>query len=216
MNLINYSYQELFNKSCSYNCIIEYSGKFKGFNANIRLSNNKLIVRMSKEWENVGDEIKIGLIQSLLLRIFKKKGKTINVDLYNNFLRNVHIAIPKNKAPETLKDSFDRVNNQFFYGLMERPNLKFNKGINRLGTYEYGSDTLTISKSLLSDVEALDYVMYHEMLHKKHKFVAINNRTYHHTKKFKDAEAEFPNSKEIEKKLQKIVNKNHFKQILGF
>ncbi|MCK5107569.1 MAG: M48 family metallopeptidase [Nanoarchaeota archaeon] len=215
MNLINYSYQELFNKPCSHACNLEYSGKFKGFNGNIRLSGNNLTIKMSKEWEGVSDEIQIGLIQCLLLKIFKRKQNTTNIDLYNNFLRNVHIAIPKNQGPEILRDSFDRINNQFFHGLMERPNLKFNRAINRLGTYEYSSDTLTISQILLSDVDAMDYVMYHEMLHKKHKFKSVNNRTYHHTKDFREKEAEYPNYQKIEKRLQKLVNKGKFKQIFG-
>lgn len=215
MNLVERSYQEIFNKPCKYQSELKYSGSFKGFNANIRLSMNKITVSMSKQWKDISDEIKIGLIQSLLIKLFKKKVNTHNIDFYNNFLRNVHIAIPKNEPHEILKDSFDKVNNMFFDGLMERPNLHFNNSINRLGTYEYGTDTITISKYLLTDLESLNYVMYHEMLHKKHKFYTINNRSYHHTAAFKEKEAEFPNSKQIELKLQKIVNKSRFKRILG-
>jgi predicted metal-dependent hydrolase len=215
MNIVVDSYQKLFNKPCKYECIIDYSRRFKGFNANIRLSKNKIKVSMSKKWENINEDIKIGLIQSLLLKIFKKKGNSTNIDLYNNFLRNVHVAIPKNNPPEILKESFDRINQKFFHGLMERPNLKFNKALKRLGTYEYGSDTITISRVLLKDNEALDYVMYHEMLHKKHKFISVNNRNHHHTKDFRKKESEYPNAEKIEKRLQKLVNKSHIKQLFG-
>jgi len=215
MNLVDKSYQEIFNESNPYISEIKYSNAFKGFNANVRLSKNILIIKLSKQWKNISEEIQIGLIQILLLKLFKKKATTHNIDFYHNFLRNVHVAIPKNIPPEILKESFDRINGLFFNGLMERPNIKFGNGINRLGSYEYGTDTLTISKHLLTDLEALDYVMYHEMLHKKHKFYTINNRSYHHTKKFKEMEAKFPNNKKIEQKLQKIVRKSKIKEIFG-
>jgi len=214
MSLIRQSYKELFQKNCDYNCKLKYSSAFNGFNANIRLFGKDLTIKMSKKWETISYDIQIGLIQSLLLRMFNKKGSTHNIDFYNNFLKNVHIAIPKEEAPLELLASFERVNDRFFHGLIERPNLKFGKGISRLGTYEYGTDTITISKNLFNqDLEILDYVMYHEILHKKYKFSTNNNRTYHHTKQFREKEAEYPNSKEIEVKLQKIVNKASFKRI---
>ena len=76
--------------------------------------------------------------------------------------------------------------------LFEQPNLKFNESVNKLGSYEYGSDMITISKYLKkSSQEALDYVMYHEMLHKKYKFNNKVIKTTHHSKEFKKEESKF-------------------------
>ena len=112
-----------------------------------------------------------------------------------------------------LKESFERINKEYFFNLIEMPNLKFNNSINKLGSYEYGSDTITISKHLANESqEIMDYVMYHEMLHKKHKFKNKNNRNYHHTKTFRQQEKQFKNSKDIEKQLSKIVSKNKIKK----
>ena len=87
--------------------------------------------------------------------------------------------------------------------MIEKPNFTWHASSRRLGTYEYGSDTISMSNALREvDEEMLDYVMYHEMLHKKYKFVSKNGRNYHHTSHFKKKEKEFKNQKEIERKLK--------------
>jgi hypothetical protein len=50
----------------------------------------------------------------------------------------------------------------------------------------------------------MDYVMYHEMLHKKHKFSSKGSRIMHHTKEFRSSESAFPNSEIIEKRLRTL------------
>jgi len=219
MNLIKQSFEQLFpKKEFQFTPIIKYSKAFNNYNANIRLSkvgfSKKIIeLRISHKWGKIDEEIKIGLIQSLLLKLFKEKKTTLNIDFYNNFIKNIHIAIPKNHSSPLLKESFDRVNEEYFFNLIEMPNLKFNNAINKLGSYEYGSDTITISKHLANEPqEIIDYIMYHEMLHKKHKFKNKNNRNYHHTKTFRQQEKIFKNSQNIEKQLGKIVSKNKIKK----
>ena len=44
---------------------------------------------------DIDDEIKIGLIQSLLLNMFKKKTNPPNIELYNNFVKNIPILTVK-------------------------------------------------------------------------------------------------------------------------
>jgi hypothetical protein len=75
---------------------------------------------------------------------------------------------------------------------MEIPNLEWGSNSKRkLGSYDYHTDTISISTIFLdSEQELLDYLIYHEMLHKKLKFNSKNNRSYHHTKKFKAKEKE--------------------------
>ena len=126
---------------------------------------------MSKKWKTISKEIQIGLIQSLSLKIFKEKKKTTNIELYNIFMKKIHIAAPKIKFDPTLEKSFHKVNEKYFYGLIEKPNLVWGDfSLRKLGSYEYGSDTITISKVLQNQGFLIDYIMYHELLHKKHKF----------------------------------------------
>lgn len=215
MNLIKESFSRLFpEKEFLLKTKLRYSKAFKGYNANIKLYQNQIEVRLSKQWSQISKEIQIGLIQSLLLKLFKEKKHTNNMDFYNNFIKNIHIAIPKTESDPQLKQSFEKINDEYFYNLLEAPNLKFTNSINKLGSYEYGTDTITISRYLKNAPrELLDYVMYHEMLHKKQKFEHKNNRNYHHTKTFREKEKEFKNSQIIDKELQKFVTKNKIKKI---
>jgi len=217
MDLVQQAFAKLWpEKQCNYSTQVKYSGKFSGYNANVKLYNNLLTVNLSKQWRQVSKEIKLGLIQELLVKILKQKTHTLEMDLYNNFLKNVHIAVPKTKTHPILQESFTRINEKYFYGLIENPNLVVGSSLRKLGTYEYGTDTLTITKALLQHPHLLDYVMYHELLHKKHKFQSKHGRHRHHTHEFRKAEKAFPNSEQLEKELQKVVRKQSIKKLFGW
>ena len=215
MILIEEAFSELYpGKEGIYKFSLNYSAKFKPYNANVRLRNNHLEFNLSKKWERISREIQTGLIQELLLKILKNrltpiKTKTYNIELYNFFMKKIHIAAPKNNIDPILEKSFNRVNEKYFYSLIEKPNLIWgNHTLSKLGSYEYGSDTITISKTLENlEQDILDYIMYHEMLHKKHKFTNRGTKNYHHTIAFKKEEREFENSQLIEKKLKVILRK---------
>ena len=96
MNLIEKAFTELFpDKEFNFEPELKYSRAFSAYNANVRYTKDKLMFRLSRDWKGVSQEIQMGLIQSLMLKIFKAKKKTTNIDLYNMFLKNVHISAPK-------------------------------------------------------------------------------------------------------------------------
>ena len=212
------AFEELFpeKNSSNYDFDIIYTNKFKPYNANVRYTKNSFQFNLSKSWKNVSKEIQIGLLQGLLLRVFKHKNNTLNIDLYNNFMKNLHIVTPKTKSDPVLEESFNKVNEKHFFGLMEMPNLVWHGSIYRLGTYEYGTDTISISKILSADKNLMDYVMYHEMLHKKLKFNCSNGRTHHHTQEFKEMEAKFENSHVLEEELKALVRQGRRKRFVLF
>ena len=136
------------------------------------------------------------------------------------------MAWPETVLPETVQEAQNSkltivgkrtlcVNEAYFFGLIEKPNLVRHNSMRRLGSYEYGSDTMSISEVLLPDKELLDYVMYHEMLHKKHKFNSKNGRNYHHTQLFRKNEKEFENSERIERELSKVLKTSQRKRLFG-
>lgn len=212
--LIKEAYNELYpNKELKYSISLKYSRKFKPYNANVKRYGNNLIFNLSRNWKNISKEIQMGLIQELIVKILREKPKkTMNMELYNSFLKNVHIAIPKTKTDEILEASFNRVNDAYFSGMLEKPNLQWgNESTSKLGSYEYGSDTITISTIFKNEpVEFLDYVMYHEMLHKKFKFENKNGRSVHHSAEFKKMEAKFENRDIMEKEISRIARKHRF------
>ena len=94
-----------------------------------------------------------------------------------------------------------------------KPNLQWgNESTSKLGSYEYGSDTITISTIFRNgEQELLDYVMYHEMLHKKFKFQNKNGRSLHHSREFKKMESMFPNRDIMEKEISLLARKHRFR-----
>ncbi len=205
MSLVSEAFKGLYGRELELDSKLKYSGRFKPYGANAFLSRSRgyVEVRLSRDWKPVSDEIKMGLVQELLLKLFKGKVNTDNIDMYNSFIKKLHIAIPKDNVDPMLKESFDRVNDKYFFGLIEMPNLVFGpRSRSVLGNYNFKSDTITISSILKKNQELLDYVMYHEALHKKNKFKRSGSKTYYHTSKFRKEEREFENQEEIEKKLK--------------
>src|SRR3989338_2463826 len=222
MNIAEEAFMELYpDKELKFNISLKYSRHFKSYNANVKKYGNNLMFHLSKDWRKISKEIQIGLIQELLAKILKDKRKTMNMELYNMFLKNVHIAVPKTKTDSILEASFNRNNEMFFNGMLDMPNLQLgNDSTSKLGCYEYGSDAITISTIFkYADPILLDYVMYHEMLHKKFKFESKNGRTLHHSPEFKRMESKFPNHEQMEKEISKLARRHRFsfkRAILNF
>lgn len=189
-----------------YRFSLAYSGRFSDFNANVKKLGNRIHFSLSKRWKGVDPDIRLGLLQDLMAKILKDKRDTHHTRLYHIFIRQMHLAAPRNDSEKVLLESFARVNERFFMGLMDMPNLKFGKdsrGI--LGSYNYHNDTITISSLLReADTELLDYVVYHELLHKKLQFRVKEGRSYHHTGEFKRLERQFPHSRELEIRLRRL------------
>jgi len=92
-----------------------------------------------------------------------------------------------------LKAVFDRVNATYFSGELDRPSLTWNATITRLkvGHYDLLRDTVMLSVALDEpDVphSIPDFVMYHELLHKKLGVKLVNGRRYAHIGVFREAE----------------------------
>ena len=128
------------------------------------------------------------------------------------FLKNVHVSVPKENVDPYLSVKFDDLNERFFNGMLDKPNLMFGEATYRkLGSYEYGNDTIIISSILKkARQELLEYVLYHEMLHKKLKYDHNKRNARYHTKEFKDLEKKFPDSEQLEKELNKLASRKRF------
>lgn len=219
MNLAEKAFKMLYpDRDFNYDVSLRYSGRFKPYNANAGICRNKLAFNLSKKWKGVSDDIIIGLIQNLFLRLFKDNKKTVNIDLYNIFIKKLHLAIPKTRTDPILEESFNRVNGRYFYSIIEQPNLKWGlNALRTLGSYEYQTDTITVSSIFRNaPLVLLDYIMHHEMLHKKHKFNIKGRRSYHHTSVFKKDEKSFEEQEMIEKELKKFCRKYKRKIRFGF
>ena len=109
-----------------------------------------------------------------------------------------------------LGDAFDRVNQTYFGGKMSRPRLGWSRTptIRKLGHYERIRDTVMVSASLdQADVPrfVVDFIVYHELLHKKLGIVWRNGRAMAHTPAFRQAESLFHDHAEAQAVLGKLA-----------
>ncbi len=208
MDLIEQSFSRLFpDKQYPYQTRYEYNRRLSKFNANMRLRENMLEVHLNIEWKDIDNEIKIGLFQLLLLKVLKKKGHSSNIDLYNNFIKNIPLMTNETRSDPLLEVAFERINNHFFNTEIKKPHLKWGKEATRkLAHYNFHDDTITVSSVFKeAPTHLLEYVLYHELLHKHLKYEHHNGRSSFHSKEFRDAEKLFPGAERIEKELQYFV-----------
>lgn len=109
-----------------------------------------------------------------------------------------------------LAESFDRVNTQYFGGTMARPRLSWSAGMTRrkFGHYDHIRNAVMVSSTLdQSRVPqfVVDYLMFHELLHKKHGLRWHNGRGYSHTAGFYTEERTFERYQEADAWLGKLA-----------
>jgi len=110
---------------------------------------------------------------------------------------------------KNLHHAFRRVNKRYFQGVLSRPHLVWSKRLThrKFGHYQYETDTVLISRSLddphISD-SLLDFVIFHELLHKDMGYKEINGRRYSHTPAFRERERTFHNYQEVTKALKNL------------
>jgi len=95
-----------------------------------------------------------------------------------------------------LAEVFLRVNSDYFDGQLDRPKLRWSRSINRreFGHYQPSTDTIAINRALDAPgipLFAIEYVMFHELLHKQLGTMRVNGRRRVHTREFQTAERRF-------------------------
>jgi hypothetical protein len=109
-----------------------------------------------------------------------------------------------------LADSVDRVNAAYFAGRMPRPRLTWSRSFTRrkFGHYDHVKDWVMVSSTLDQPHVpsfVVDFLMYHELLHKKHGIHWVNGRGLAHTRSFYADEERFAQFHEAENWLKKLA-----------
>jgi len=119
-------------------------------------------------------------------------------------------AESKRGRVHSLDDSFDRVNHAYFADSIPRPLLKWNRILTgrKFGHYRQSRDTVMLSVSLDDGrvpSYVVDFVMYHELLHKKHGALLVNGRRLVHTPAFRAEERLFTNYEDAQRHLDALA-----------
>jgi hypothetical protein len=112
-------------------------------------------------------------------------------------------------AHHQLDQIFEDLNGRFFDGLMGRPLLGWSRRPSRsmLGHFDPSHNAIIISR--IFDTNripklALEYVLFHEMLHLRYPVDHRGARRRVHTREFRDAERRFPQLKEAKEILKRL------------
>jgi hypothetical protein len=117
---------------------------------------------------------------------------------------------PSRGRAHDLNEIFSRVNNDYFGGLMPKPALTWNRTLTarKFGHYQPSRDTIMISITMDDPAVpslALDFVMYHELLHKKHGSLTVNGRRLSHSQAFRAEERLFAKYAEAERLIHDLA-----------
>jgi hypothetical protein len=185
--------------------------RYANANAQIRLENGLLHVRVADTLAGAPDDVHRALAEILLAKLYRKPVPADSNDRYRRYLNRGHVrrsldlvrqirgrkqvASPEG-AHFDLRAIFEDLNFKYFFGLMAQPVLGWSLQPSRtlLGHYDASHNTIVISK-LLDRPEiprlAVEYVLFHEMLHLRYPAEQRGARRCVHTAAFKDAERHF-------------------------
>ena len=107
---------------------------------------------------------------------------------------------------------FDTINARYFEGGQVRPQLSWSarQTYRMLGHHDAAHDTIIVSRSLdapETPLFVIEYVMFHEMLHRKHPTIHRNGRRYNHTPQFRADERRFERYEDAERWIQANVRR---------
>ena len=111
-----------------------------------------------------------------------------------------------------LKDSFDRVNAAYFEGELSPPRLVWSRQVTgrKFGHYDFAADTVMLSMTLdAHDVPSyvVDFIVYHELLHKALGLRWRNGRAFAHTPEFRRRERLFHLFRDAEAVLTRLAKR---------
>jgi hypothetical protein len=186
--------------------------RFTSLNTTIRLREGKLHVRLSDLLEHAPETVHRAIAHILMAKLYKKPIARSHADRYRRHVSSEAVArqaelIRQTRGRKTiltaqgryydLDEVFESVNTRFFYGLLGRPTLTWSAHHARrmLGHYDAAHNTIMVSRVFdRADTPrcAIEYLLYHEMLHLKHPVRVKAGRRCVHSKAFQAEERLFP------------------------
>lgn len=198
--------------------------RFANADCFIRLENGSIHARISDLFEGAPAPVMEALAFILLGKLFRRPVARIYSHRYRLYLnrkdmrRRMHLVrqIRGRKflsgargQYHDLNEIFDGLNHRYFHGLLGRPLLGWSRRVSRsmLGHFDPSHNAIIISRIFDTPAVpplALEYVMFHEMLHLRYPVDHNGARRRVHTREFREAEKEFEGLKEAKEMLKKL------------
>jgi predicted metal-dependent hydrolase len=186
--------------------------RFTSLNTTIRLREGRLNVRLSDLLEPAPETVHHAIAHILLAKLYKKPIARTHADRYRRHVSSETVSKQAEHIRQTrgrkrlstaaghhynLDEVFESLNTRFFHGLLGRPTLTWSAHHARrmLGHYDAAHNTIVVSRVFdRPDTPrcAIEYLLYHEMLHLKHPARVKAGRRCVHSREFQAEERLFP------------------------
>lgn len=186
--------------------------RFTSLNTTIRLREGRIKVNLSDILEGAPETVIRSIGHILIAKLYRKPIDAAHANRYRRFASSEPVVRQSERIRNTrgrkristaqgdhydLDEIFDSLNTRFFHGLMGRPQLTWSEHSARrlLGHYDAAHNTIMISRVFdrrNTPLFAIEYLMYHEMLHLRHPVKAKNGRRCVHSREFQAEENLFP------------------------
>lgn len=198
--------------------------RFANANSFIRLREGRLEVKISDVIEGAPIAVQEALAFILLGKLYRRPIAPLHDFAYKRFLNRADVrkqletvrqvrgrkfvSGPKGDIYD-LEPMFEQLNLRFFGGFMARPRLGWSRARSRtlLGHFDPAHNAIILSR-ILDQAHvprlAVEYVLYHEMLHLRHPVEHRGARRCVHTPEFKAAEKLFPGLAEAKQLLKRL------------
>ena len=185
--------------------------RFTSLNTTIRLREGRILVSLSDLLEGAPESVVRAIAHILLAKLYKKAIDPSRNLRYKRFASSAAVVrqtelirhargSKRLSGPEghyyNLEEVFDTLNARYFGGLLGRPELTWSEHHAKrlLGHYDAAHNTIVVSRIFdrpSSPRYAIEYLLYHEMLHLKHPVKMRGLRRCVHSQEFKAEEARF-------------------------
>ena len=185
---------------------------FANVNNTIRMREGKLRVRLSDLLEGAPESVIEAIAHILLAKIYRKPIEPVRAARFRRYVSSRDIAAKAHLVRQMrgrkrlasakghvyhLEEIFDQLNLRFFHGLLARPLMTWSQVRSRrsLGHYDPAHNAIVVSRIFdhpLVPRCAVEYIVYHEMLHLKHPVKLRGSRRCVHGKEFQEEEKLFP------------------------
>ncbi len=199
---------------------------YAGIKHSIRQRKKGIYIRVSDLFTDAPEDVLLALGRILLAKLNRNPVSKRDRTVYNQYITSEplqkkasHILPQRKRKVKIIKGhyrdlhkSFRRVNTEYFGGAMDKPVLTWSvkQAKRTLGRYDPERDVVVISRILDSpkiSEEFLDFIMYHELLHKKHGIKLRGKRRQIHTPQFKEDEKKFRHYKKMKAFMEKLARR---------
>jgi predicted metal-dependent hydrolase len=211
LQIFQQSYRELRPRAPIPDLEVEFFA-FVSINNTIRMREGKLFVRLSDLLEGAPEAVLRAIAHILLAKMYRKPIERVSAARYRRYIsgqditRKAHLVrqMRGRKRIESaqgrtynLENIFEELNQRFFYGLLARPRMTWSRdhARHRLGHYDPAHNAIVVSRAFdhpRVPGYAVEYIVYHEMLHLKHPVKLRGSRRCVHSTEFQAEEKLFP------------------------